>query len=226
MNTFHVRAGAMAVTAALLFAGASPADAQSKRLGLRGGASFATVTTDLVDSDTRTGFTVGAFADFPLSEFFSIEPGVNYVTRGGEFENEGFPATELELDYIEIPVLFKANIVNDSPVTPHLYAGPALSFEVDCTLTEGGDDVDAVAGCDEQGFDFFTRGTSIGLMAGGGASFAAGGGTHLALDVLYNAGLTSIDDSDTNAPEFLDVKNRTLTVTASFSIPVGPEPEY
>lgn len=57
----------------------------------------------------------------------------------------------------------------------------------------------------------------IGAMGGAGLSIATGGSLAVTLDVLYNLGLTTIDDTSDED----DVKNRAWSIVAGVSFPVG-----
>lgn len=57
----------------------------------------------------------------------------------------------------------------------------------------------------------------IGAMGGAGLSIATGESLAVTLDVLYDLGLSTIDDSSN--PD--DVKNRAWSIVAGVSFPIG-----
>lgn len=120
---------------ALLLAGAVSHAQSSKGMspsfGIKGGVNFATVTGDDFDSpDSRTSFHVGALAEFPLAEIFSIQVEALYSGQGFKYdfqvplgENE---EVEYQLDYINVPVLAKVYVMQGLS----LEVGPQFSFKV------------------------------------------------------------------------------------------------
>lgn len=93
---------------------------KSPSFGIKGGVNFSTVTGDDFDSpDMRTSFHVGALAEFPLADMFSLQVEGLYSSQGFktdlDINNED---VEFQIDYINVPVLAK------------IYATKGLSFEV------------------------------------------------------------------------------------------------
>ena len=55
--------------------------------GIKGGVNFSTIGgDDFDDPDSRTSFNIGALAEFPISERFSIQPEVYYSGVWEPFE--------------------------------------------------------------------------------------------------------------------------------------------
>lgn len=157
--------------------------------GVKGGVNFANVTgSDARDPDSRTSFHVGALAEFPLAEIFSLQVEALYSGQGyktnipGElFGGEG--DVEYQLDYINVPVLAKVYLIQGLS----LEVGPQFSFKVN-------EEYDANANAD--GGDF-NRGDAedfeFGLAAG--VSFSTEMG--LFATGRYNLGVTDIyQDAD------------------------------
>lgn len=154
--------------------------------GVKGGVNFATVTGDDIDSpDSRTSFHVGAVVEFPLSDMFSIQAEALYSGKGFDFDFEGPEGdnAELQLDYIDVPILAKVYITEGLSIE----AGPQISFlvneEVDINPNSDSGDADM----DEaESIDFglaagLTFQTNMGIFATG----------------RYNIGLTDIySDTD------------------------------
>ncbi len=90
--------------------------------GIKGGVNFATVTgSDNFDSpDSRTSFHVGALAEMPITDMFSIQAEALYSGQGAKLDFKGPDGdkAEIQLDYINVPILAK------------LYVTKGLSFEV------------------------------------------------------------------------------------------------
>lgn len=126
--------------------------AQSKiSYGLRAGVTHATVQGDAVDNfknvlnfangavttQNKTGVYGGGFVNIPLSETFSIEPGITYAQKGYELKGSiGIKGTDLiggrsqlNLGYVELPVLAKVNLSG-----LEVFAGPQVGYLTNATL--------------------------------------------------------------------------------------------
>jgi opacity protein-like surface antigen len=89
----------------------------AQKFGLRAGADFATAKADFDSfkiSDNETGFYIGAFTKFEVSESFKIRPEANYISIK-------------DLDQIQIPVLAEIGISDKF----NLMAGPSFGFLLD-----------------------------------------------------------------------------------------------
>lgn len=115
--------------------------------GVRAGISYAGVRGDAVDNlnklldftggaikpSNTTGFFAGAYASLPVTDVISVEPGLYYTQKGYELNGAlnlkgveflGANAkARLQLQYIDVPVLLKANFGG-----LQLFAGPQVSY--------------------------------------------------------------------------------------------------
>jgi hypothetical protein len=90
-------------------------------------------TNGMITTNNRTGFFAGGYATVPVTDVFSIEPGIYYAQKGYELNGAlslkgveflGANAkARLESNYIDIPVVLKANLNG-----LQLFAGPQLSY--------------------------------------------------------------------------------------------------
>lgn len=124
--TFAQTTPAFGVRAGLTYAGVrgDAADNLTKLLDLTGGA---------IKPSNTTGFFAGGYASLPLSGNISLEPGVYYSQKGYEIDGSiGLKGAEflgagakakLQLQYIDLPVLLKANFGG-----LQLFAGPQISY--------------------------------------------------------------------------------------------------
>jgi len=105
---------------------ASNADSMAISFGVKGGVNFATLNGDIESPDSRTSFHVGVLAEFPIAEIFSIQAEALYSGQGAEFDFEGSDGdkAELQLDYINVPVLAKFYLFEGFSIE----AGPQFSF--------------------------------------------------------------------------------------------------
>lgn len=221
----------------LAFPGAGTAQ---KSLSLNGGATFATLSTDGVTAHgprTNTGSLTGASLGLPLSGRFGIAPGIYYVQKGSTVEAGQEYITfkfDLDLAYLEVPVLGVLNLTGAFPVGVTLFAGPSVAFEVSCTFERqfiaSPDDDRGVysAGCDEGR----ERKIDFSAMFGAGLSFPFLSN----VDVVFNGGLDralapidsgpylevvrTLDEVDGLDP-VTDVKNTAWFLMGGFRFPLG-----
>lgn len=113
-------------------AAASAQEPSSNYLGLKGGLNYTKFYGDEVDdSDFLTGYSIGAFYQYRVSSKFAIAPEIYYALRGAKNETTGI---ELQLGYVDIPVLFKFMIPTSPTSTPCIYGGVYYSFLLSAEL--------------------------------------------------------------------------------------------
>ena len=194
----------------------APLSAQTV-LGFHGGVNIADLGGDDVEgTSSHTGLNIGASVLFPLNGNLALQVGGSYSEKGAEVSDSelGIDA-KLLLDYIEFPVLLRYSFPTASSVGFHVMGGGALAIKSKCEIEGSDGSVNVTVDCDDAGFD--VTGTDVGLMGGAGLSFAATERIDIVLDLLYNFGLISVDDSEADA----DVKNRAFTIRAGFTVPLG-----
>lgn len=203
-------AGALAALVAL----PAQADAQM-RIGARAGANFATLSGDDAsdDFDSRTGLYLQGVLAFPVGDFFSFETGLAYSQKGASLD-EGTVDSDLELTYLEIPLLLKANFTAEG-FQPHLLVGPSVAFNIGCTFSAEGEGFDEEIDCDDDP-EIDIKGTDVGLIVGAGVDIPFGT-MAFTIDGFYNLGLIDLDDS----PEENDINNEVWTIAAGISVPFG-----
>lgn len=162
----------------------------SPSFGVKGGVNFATVNGDGFDSpDSRTSFHVGALAEFPLAEMFSVQVEALYSGQGFEYNYNlpivGSQTVEYQLDYINVPVLAKVYLFKGFS----LEAGPQFSFLVNEEIDSAPNDNEGDTNTDNaKDFEFGFAGgvtfqTDMGLFA----------------TARYNQGVTEIFEDRENA---------------------------
>jgi hypothetical protein len=124
---------------------ASNKDSMAVSFGVKGGVNFATLDGGDIDSpDSRTSFHVGAFAEIPVADIFSVQVEALYSGQGAEYDFRGSDGdkAELQLDYINVPVLAKLYLVKGLSIE----VGPQFSFlvndEFDYNPNSDGGDID------------------------------------------------------------------------------------
>jgi hypothetical protein len=198
---------------------AAPLSAQTT-LGVKAGVSIADISaseegTD-VSFDSRTGFIGGGFANFQLGETFFLQPELLYAQKGAKDAFDGIDST-IKLDYLQIPVLLGAAFgIGDGGITPRVFAGPQVGFELSCNVSAEIEGISASADCTEAEIE--TKSVDFGLVFGAGLGIPVGG-FEIVIDGRYDLGLTNVDDSDSTFD--VSAKNRAWEFMAGVGFPVG-----
>ena len=123
------------VGAVLLLAplGTQPAEAGVDLcLGVRGGVCWPRISEslDLQWKESTRSPTLGIFAEFGLNPTFSIQAELDYVRMSIAYWDLFFePAKYVEgLDYLHVPVMFKARLIPGGKLVPVAAAGPVLGI--------------------------------------------------------------------------------------------------
>ncbi|MBA4140133.1 MAG: PorT family protein [Segetibacter sp.] len=196
--------------------------------GVRGGVSSANMRGDAVNSlgnildftngmittGNRTGFFAGGYAAIPLGDVMSVEPALYYSQKGYELKGAldvkgmGFlganAKARLNAQYIDIPVLLKANI-NGFQV----FTGPQVSYLMDAGLrTTAGVFGINLLNTKLDATSQFNR-LDAGITGGIGYQFTNG----LNVMASYDHGLTKVD-----ANRSLNSYNRSFKVGIGMSL--------
>lgn len=123
-------------TIAILFlsfiTNAQEKDAKRFQFGARSGVNISTIAgedKDFDNPDAIVGFYTGLVVEAKLSDRFSLLGEVFYSRQGfefGESEDKDDFDPQFQVDYIQVPVLFKVNIFKG--ISAH--AGPQFGFKV------------------------------------------------------------------------------------------------
>lgn len=188
--------------------------AQGTTVGVQGGINVANVSFTPEDSNdpfnpdfkSRTRAVFGGFVARDFNSKAGLQIDFLYTQKGSKFdftEDDGTDiAFEAGIDYIEIPVLIRANIPGSGSVKARVFAGPSFAFKVT-------DDINATADGftipDEEVAEF--KSTDFGLVIGGAVQFG-----QVFVDVRYNWGLVNILDDAFGD----DLKTRTFGIMVGF----------
>ena len=191
---------------------ATPASAQATTFGVQGGINIANVSfDDGTDEDFSPNFkskTRGVFGGF-VARDFNAKAGLQidflYSQKGTKASfTDGADSfeTDITADYIEIPVLIRANIPGSS-VKARVFGGPAFAFKVtDDSVSK----FNGVEVPDDESTEFNT--TDVGIVIGGAVQFGK-----VFVDVRYNWGLMNvIKDPDGNE----SAKNRVFGIMVGY----------
>jgi hypothetical protein len=167
------------------------------------------------EQSSRAGFHVGASASMPVAGRFGVEAGAFYARKGGRYWSQG-PGVSRNLDryYILVPVTASVRLnAEDSPAVVSIFAGPEVSFEVNCYIVT---DPGPNASCPDADDDN-RRTTDIGAIGGMNVVFPVSDLVSLQLSAGADLGVLDLVTSP-NAPT---VRNRAFFATAAIGFNLG-----
>ncbi|MES2523129.1 MAG: porin family protein [Gemmatimonadota bacterium] len=213
-----LREMALTAAAAASLACVPLVQADAQRLSLIGGLTFSQLRgLDEVKSENRNGAMFGVSLNVPVGPTWALQPEALFLSKGGRFgpASGAAGATDIRLDYLEIPVLLRRNFGGSSVFVPHLYGGPSVSFNVNCSIDITRSGVpEASSDCERENFE--PKSLEYGAVVGGGIDISLAGFAVTA-GARYGVGLTHVTEE--NAAGLRDrARNGTLAVYAGFRI--------
>jgi hypothetical protein len=189
--------------------------------GIKGGLALGSLRgDDIRGSNVRETFAFGAFVNLALSEYFAFQPELLYSQKGADDYVVGYKQV-VKLSYIEVPVLLKVYYRGEADVSPNLFFGPYIAFNVKAS-------VETASAADNEEIDLINdKSVDYGLVFGAGTDWDVEHGI-LSLEVRYSMGLSDIfeDTDDTTSSGILrDPDDMVTPLTAvhngSFMVLVG-----
>lgn len=173
-----------------LLLAATPAAAQVG-VGIKGGLVFPDFSSDDFNADNRNGWQAGLFVGGNRDGVLGVQGEINYVRK--EVADE-LGLGEVQLSYVQIPVLLRLNAGSRSRGGAALYGivGPSFSAKVGESIS---------------GFDFDTdafEGVDIALMFGGGVELG-----RFLVEGRYSRGLRQVNK---NFSDFTEIKVHSFAV--------------
>lgn len=157
--------------------------------GIKGGINlpdFKSFKPEVLEHKNITSWQVGVFYDLlKLTPYFAIHAEVLYIEKGGEvtvMENNAESVFKYKIDYIEIPLMLKVNLMPKSFFNPYLIAGPYWAYRAKAKKTGIGLSVD---------FKDESKSSDFGLVGGGGLEFKIGG-PYILVEFRYEHGMKNI----------------------------------
>jgi hypothetical protein len=209
-----------ALMSATVFVLATPLAAQTVEFGPRVGIAFSTVSVKSPSGQNNseegnvTGFAVGGFARFRPGKL-GVQTELNFVRKGASVVTPSHPtdAMDLQLDYLEVPLLLMVPVGGGSSASASLYGGPALALETSCHGTMSGLPSRDHFNCNNPNFDVFDRRQmDIGATAGGAVRLPIGSGAIVA-DLRYTVGFVNLNKETGDR-----VRNRSAMVMLGYSV--------
>ena len=170
------------------------ANAQKARFGVKGGLNIATIG-GADEANALIGVHLGGFAEINVWKKLYVQPELLFSTQGARIKYYGEPAFNVNLNYINVPVVAKYYITKQFTVE----AGPQLGLLVSSKNIEDEKSVDA------------------GFNLGAGYNFT----DNFSVGIRYTIGLTSIYDNndyyDNDGYYYNDrYTNNVLALTAAY----------
>lgn len=159
---------------------------------------------DAVNLKVRNGVVGGAFLNAGFLKFLAIQPEVIFRQSGATYTYDALGVdSKIKVNYLSVPVVFKAGIPIDETFYPHILIGPQYSFALSRTYSVGNNDgqvefEDADINKNDVG-GFFGVGLDIRSKR-----------LFWTIDFRYGMGAIQVSDND-NAN--LDLKNQDFTIS-------------
>ena len=168
-------------------------------VGVKGGPLFSSLTSDVSKDEfkTRTGWIGGLFVGGNRNGVVGAAVELLYARKGAK-ANDG-SGDQIDIDYLEVPVLLRINAGSRSLSGANLYAvvGPAFDIRLKSKLSTGEDLKDQ------------TEGADVGLAVGVGVEI-----TRFLVEARYTKGLRNIASASLDLGE----KIKTSTVAIFFGV--------
>ena len=175
-----------AIAVVLVFIGFNM-QAQGLELGVKAGVNFASLT-DASGFNNRTGFVLGAFAGFKVSEKVALQGELLYSQQGADPD-----LGEFDLNYVNVPLIVKYYVSGGL----NIQVGPQFGFLVS-------DDIFSVF--DDIGDNIKANEFDVAAVLGVGFDFPMG----IRVDGRYNLGLSDVTDLSSS-------KNAVFTLALGYS---------
>ncbi len=164
---------------------------------------------DFEDPESRVGFQIGAIADLPITEEFSIRPGVLFSSKGykEQLDSPGFDEDfKVVVNYLEIPVSANYQFAVGEGFGIDLNIGPYIGLALGGESKIGDDDESLNIGNDEEDDD--VRGFDFGFNFGGGVEYQ-----NISLGLNYALGLYNLTPG---GGDDVRIKNRVFSITLGY----------
>lgn len=195
----------MILAVLISFSAVATTVAQEMHWGVKAGYNLSSLSgaPESVDVSYRSGFHLGALAEFELSEKFSLHPELLYSMEGGNssfgFQREGFALSgneKAKLGYLNLPVMAKYFVTNGLSLEAGPQLGYLLSAEVDFEYTST---IMGEVFTDSGTQDLIDEADRFALGLNFGLGYKLN--NNLFVQARYHLGLTSIMEDDPSEDE-------------------------
>jgi Outer membrane protein beta-barrel domain len=193
----------------LMLALGSAALSAQMAIGISGGANRATSHISLDGTSLETGTRTQAFNAFAwmyvgFEPWFGLQGGAGFDQKGPDSLYVDATRVKFTINYIDFPLMAVGTFPSSGLLKVRAFAGPSLNLKVGCASGTGSN---PVLDCNQDA----VKNVEISAKLGGGLKLGHGAGG-VTLDVLYDVGLTNINNTDQD----INLKNRTLMVSLGF----------
>ncbi|MGB9837123.1 MAG: porin family protein [Candidatus Saccharicenans sp.] len=189
------------------------------RFGVKGGIALANIksvpsTFEGYSWENKTGLAGGLSMEIGLPGPFSIQPELLYIQKGAKIsvsEGDITGTFKANIDYFEVPVLLKYNLVSGGLTIPSIYAGPYVGFNTSAKF------VLSISGYPDETEDIKDqiKNTEFGAVFGVGLTQKLGL-FKITLDARYDLGLSNIVEVTEGGPESIKTRTWLFMVGLSF----------
>lgn len=184
------------------------ANAQETKFGAKVALNIASLTGDVEDASSLVGFQIGGFAEFKISEKFSIQPELMYSAQGGKqsVSEGGFSLeAETKLAYLNVPVMAKYYATPKFSLEVGPQIGFLLSAKADYTGSGGGESISESEDIKDE-----VESVDFGLNFGAGYDFTE----KFSAGLRYNLGLSNV--AKTDAGDDFELKNSVFSISLGY----------
>jgi Outer membrane protein beta-barrel domain len=179
MRLWRISASVLVLAAAA----ASPALGQLQA-GLIGGATYSKIVGDfMVESDYRWGWFAGAYLELLYQGRYSFVVEMDYLTKGGTGVTQNRQAIDLDVGYVEVPVLAVYNASFGDKWGGGFYGGLSFGVPITCDVNIGGSNVSCGTGLSSPQTEWT-------VPLGARLSYKLAGNSNLLLDVRLSVPLS------------------------------------
>jgi hypothetical protein len=223
-----------AILTALLALPSADAAAQL-RIGARGGATGGRVQaeTGQRSQEIKKGILAGAYVERELTGRLGVQVGAQFAQKGIRevFSVQGIPnpiELELEIGYLELPVMLVYPLRAVGPFTLFVNGGVAPAFRIQCgsTAESGGETLSGKCGEDDPDAEMeVDQVKSFDVSANVAAVLGVDiGSARVTGEWGYSWGLIPFIVEEPGDEAGPDLKHRVTSITFGVSIPVGRRP--
>lgn len=212
------------VCVATVSAGARP----QFSLELKGGWNRATMDHSLLpfdEGDVRTGAIGGVAFGVHASDRFTLQAEFLYVRKGSEVRPEGrvvpsvpqsFISSRLSyvsLDYLDIPILLRADVPSRAWARGKVFAGPVVSYLISAQRVTNTSGTSGNAEISKENIRGDIRKIDFSVVLGGGFDFPTGP-VSITTELRLTVGLRDLAWNN-------DKTNNVISAMLGFSLPIG-----
>ena len=172
-------------------------------IGPEVGVNFAKFGKDGDQTVFNTGLILGGFLTYSIRNTHAFTTKILFSQKGAKDDASN---SQVHLNYVEVPVLFRMFFNRDGGIRPNLFIGPSFGFLTGVKGKLGSGDYESIPNYKDS-YNNFDVGASIGL----GLNIRVAGEMYFIVDTRYTYGLSDIAKSTAN------VNNQAFACSAGLS---------